>query len=706
MSDKYGYRYKLEGMDCADCAINLEETLNARPDGKTCALVNFTTNTLITNHEDVEELNQMIKKIDPNVRAVLKDDFGSDNEQSKTGYAWLNRKLALIIVSFVLLILGVTINDAHGWQIKWGLYLSAYLLVGFKVIKKATLSIFHNTNFLNEQFLMVLATVGAFAINELSEGVAVMLFYSLGEYLQELAVNKSRREISAILKIRPDKATRLDEQGNEEIVNPRKIKPGEIIVVKVGERVPLDGKIIKGTTQMDTSALTGESRPRKIGKGEVIPSGVINLSQVVNIEVQSEFEESTVSKILRLVEMTSARKAKTELFITKFARYYVPFVVISALLIAFIPPLILSEPITKWVYRALVLLVISCPCALVISVPLSYFAGVGKSSTEGVLIKGSSYLEALSSTKIVAFDKTGTITYGKFKVSKVTPYGSFTRQEVLEKAALAEIQSNHPIALSIKGLYGQDLKPKKIESYTELHALGVITEIDGEELIVGNDRILHQAGIVHEPHLCTIKGTVVHLAIDRKYAGYLIIEDQVKKGMKKVVSNLKKKDIKLVMLTGDHQDVAMKVAEEIGFTEEDKIYSELLPWHKVELVEELLSEKKENETLVFVGDGINDAPVLARADIGVAMGGLGSDAAVEAADVVLMGDKPEQLVKAIDIAQATKKIVWQNIFMAIGIKVAVMGLGIVGLATMWEAVFADVGVTLITVANSLRLLKK
>jgi len=546
---------------------------------------------------------------------------------------------------------------------------------------------------------MTVATIGAFGIGEFPEAVAVMLFYQIGELFQSYAVDKSRKSISNLMDIRPDFAN-VERNGTLEKLEPDDVKIGEIIIVKPGEKVPLDGRIIEGKSTLDTKALTGESLPREVTEGEEIISGSINLNSVIKIQVTKKYEESTVSKILDLVENASSRKSKSENFITKFAQYYTPIVVIIAAILAILPPLIIKDALfSDWLYRALSFLVVSCPCALVISIPLSFFGGIGGASKKGILIKGSNYLEQLANAEIMVFDKTGTLTEGIFEVQKIKAIG-ISEKELLKIAAYSENYSNHPISVSVKKAYQEKIDEKQIVKTEELPGFGIMAKIAEQEVLVGNEKLMNQNQI--EFAKCDEIGTILHVAIDKKYAGYIVIADKIKQDSIKAIQELKKNRIKqTVMLTGDRKDVGEEVARKLGL---DKIYTELLPDGKVAKVESLLKEKSTKGKLAFVGDGINDAPVLAISDIGIAMGGLGSDAAIEAADIVLMTDEPSKIVEAIQVSKKTMKIVKENIVFAIFVKVLVLGLSACGLSTMWEAVFADVGVSIIAILNALRVL--
>ena len=580
---------------------------------------------------------------------------------------------------------------------KLAVFLAVYAIIGGDILLKAGRNILHGQVF-DENFLMAAATVGAFCLREYPEGVAVMLFYQVGEWFQSYAVSKSRRSISDLMDIRPDFAI-VVRDGQPVQVDPEEVQVGETIVVKPGERIPLDGVVTEGVSSIDTAALTGESVPRDIQAGQEIISGCINQTGRLTIRVTKEFGQSTVAKILELVENAGDKKSKSENFITKFARYYTPVVVIAAVLLAVLPPLLLGQEFSTWVERALTFLVISCPCALVISIPLSFFGGIGGASKSGVLVKGSNYLEALADTEVVVFDKTGTLTKGTFAVSKIQPV-EMTAEELLEAAAYAEDNSNHPIAVSIKKAYGREVDSSRITGIEEIAGHGVKAVINGKEILAGNVKLMQKENIPYTP--AEPAGTIVHLAMEGNYAGYLCIEDEIKEDSRQAVRDLKAAGIKkTVMLTGDADSVGRKVAGELKL---DQAYTELLPADKVMRMEELMREKSAKGKLAFVGDGINDAPVLARADIGIAMGGLGSDAAIEAADVVIMTDEPSKIAKVMKISQKTLRIVRQNIILALGVKGIVLILGAFGLASMWAAVFSDVGVSVIAILNAIRAL--
>lgn len=603
-----------------------------------------------------------------------------------------------IIISAILFVLALVIPFSNEW-INNGLFIISYLVVGCEILKKAVRNIFRGKVF-DENFLMAVATIGAFAIGEFPEAVAVMLFYQVGELFQSYAVDKSRKSIASLMDIRPDYAN-IEKDGKIEKVDPDEVKIGDIIIVKTGEKIPLDGVVVEGRSSLDTMALTGESVPRVVKTEDEVLSGCINKDGLLKIRVTKEFGESTVSKILDLVENASSKKSKSENFITKFAKYYTPTVVIIAVLLAFIPPIILKDfnAFSVWLYRALSFLVVSCPCALVISIPLSFFGGIGGASKMGILIKGSNYLEALANTETVVFDKTGTLTEGIFEVQDIYAEG-IEKDELLRIVAHAENYSNHPIAKSVKKAYNKEIDENIIKNPQELSGKGIWARIDEKDILVGNEKLMLEEKIDFKK--CDEVGTILYVAIDKKYVGYVLIADKIKQDSPKTIRELKAMNIKeTVMLTGDKKEVGEYVAKKLNM---DKVYTELLPDGKVEKVEELLKQKSENGKLVFVGDGINDAPVLTISDIGVAMGGLGSDAAIEAADIVIMTDETSKISKAINLSKKTMRIVRENIIFAIFVKIAVLVLTAFGASTMWEAVFADVGVSVIAIINALRML--
>lgn len=609
----------------------------------------------------------------------------------------MTKRLWRIIIGAAVLATAVLLSLNNEW-LQIALFIISYIIVGGDVVKRAVKNIFKGQVF-DENFLMSIATIGAFFIGEYPEGVAVMLFYQVGELFQSYAVGKSRKSIASLMDIRPDYAN--VKKGDELVkVDPDEVQIGDIIVIKAGEKIPLDGKVIEGSSMIDTSALTGESVPREVEVGSDILSGCININGVITAEVTKEFGESTVSKILDLVENASSKKSNSEQFITKFARYYTPVVVIIAVFLAIIPPLVIDgATFSDWIYRALAFLVVSCPCALVISIPLSFFGGIGGASKKGVLVKGSNYLEALAETEIVVFDKTGTLTKGVFNVQEIHPEG-VSKEELLELTAHAESYSNHPISFSLKRAYSKEIDNGRISDVEEISGHGVIATVDGKKVMAGNIKLMKMMDIPYFKG--ELIGTIVHVAVNNKYIGYIVIADEVKEDSAQAIKELKAANIKqTVMLTGDNKSIGSKVAKELGL---DKVYAELLPADKVEKLEELFSQKSKKGKLAFVGDGINDAPVLARADIGIAMGGLGSDAAIEAADVVIMTDEPSKIATTMKISKKTLKIAHQNIVFAIGIKIIVLILSAFGITTMWAAIFADVGVTIIAVLNAFRAL--
>ncbi|MDZ4877871.1 MAG: Zinc-transporting ATPase [Chroococcidiopsis cubana SAG 39.79] len=616
----------------------------------------------------------------------------------------LKAELAPVILVVILFTLGLIFEkQLHGTPYSVGEYLvfiPAYLLSGWNVLTSAGRNILRGRVF-DENFLMTIATLGAIAIHQLPEAVAVMLFFRVGELFQEFAVGRSKRSIKSLLEFRPDYAN-LKTSGEVKKVSPDEIAVGDIIIVKPGEKIPLDGKIVEGEAQLDTSALTGESVPRTAKVGDSVLAGTIDKTGVLTIEVSKLFGESSVSKILDLVQNATSKKSESEKFITQFARYYTPVVVFLSLGVAILPPLFIAGADRyQWVYRALILLVISCPCGLVISIPLGYFGGVGGAAKRGILVKGSTFLDTLTSVKTVVFDKTGTLTKGVFKVAQIVPKNGFTQDELLQLAAEVESHSNHPVAESIREAYGKKIDDSQVEAYEEIAGHGIRALVRNQLVIAGNDRLLHRENISHDD--CNIEGTVVHLAVDKGYAGYIVIADELKDDAFQAIQALKKQGVEqTVMLTGDNRAVAERVAQNLGL---DSYYAELLPEGKVEAIEKLILQSEKNSKVVFVGDGINDAPVIARADVGMAMGGLGSDAAIETADVVIMTDAPSKVAEAIKTGKKTRQIVWQNIILAMSVKGVFILLGVFGLATLWEAVFADVGVALLAILNASRVLR-
>ena len=610
----------------------------------------------------------------------------------------MEKRAIKIIISVVLFFIALLIQFENQ-LINNIIYIISYVIVGLDIVKKAIRNIKRGKVF-DENFLMTVATIGAFGVGEFPEAVAVMLFYQIGELFQSYAVDKSRKSISSLMEIRPDFAN-VERDGKIQKVDPEDVKIHEKIIVKPGEKIPLDGYIVEGKSSIDTKALTGESIPKDVAEKDEVLSGTINLNGVIKIEVTKEFGESTVSKILDLVENASSKKSKSENFISKFAKYYTLTVVIIAVILAIFPPIIMeNQTFSDWIYRALSFLVVSCPCALVISIPLSFFGGIGGASKMGILIKGSNYLEGLASTETIVFDKTGTLTEGVFEVQKVEAI-DITKEELLKITAYSENYSNHPISLSVKKAYNKEIDEKKIVKTQEIPGLGIIAKIEDKEVLVGNEKLMNEYKIKYTES--NDIGTILYVAIEKKFAGFIVISDKIKEDSKKAIKDLKKNNIKqTVMLTGDRKEVGESVAKELGI---DKVYTELLPDGKVEKVESLIKEKGKTSKIAFVGDGINDSPVLAISDIGIAMGGVGSDAAIEAADIVLMTDEPSKIVDAIHLSKKTMRIVKENIVFAIFIKVLVLILSAIGISTMWEAVFADVGVSIIAILNALRVLR-
>lgn len=695
----------LEGLCCGNCAAKIERESN-KIDGVKSALVDYVATTLIMEidnpsklEEIIRKVKEIVKRIEPDVKVVVMEgkdkNAAKEKEDKEESNKW---EIIRFISGAAIFAIGAALKLDN--YIELLLFLTSYLLVGGEVVLRAVKNIRRGQVF-DENFLMGIATIGAFAIGDYAEGVAVMLFYQLGEMFQDMAVNRSRRSIASLMDIRPDFANlKLGDEIKK--VAPEEVSIGSLIIVKPGEKVPLDGKIIEGRSMVDTSALTGESVPREVTAGDNVLGGVINKNGLLTIRVEKEFGDSTVAKILDLVQNASSKKAPTENFITKFARYYTPAVVFAAAALAVIPPLVIEgATFSQWLYRALSFLVVSCPCALVISIPLGFFGGIGGASKKGILVKGGNYLEALNNAEVVVFDKTGTLTKGVFKVTEVKPQGSISKAELLSYAAHAESYSNHPIATSIVNAFGKEIAKDTIENYEEIPGHGVKVKISGNEVLAGSYKLMKKENISYE--MVETVGTVVHVAIDKSYAGYIVISDELKEDSAKAIKTLKALGIKkTVMLTGDNKTVGMKVAETLGL---DEVYAELLPDQKVEKLELLDKQKSSKGKLIFVGDGINDAPVLARADIGMAMGGVGSDAAIEAADVVIMTDEPSKIAEAIRVARKTRSIVMQNIVFALGIKLILLVLVALGLGTMWEAVFGDVGVALIAVLNSMRAMK-
>ncbi|MHC1683920.1 MAG: heavy metal translocating P-type ATPase [Clostridiaceae bacterium] len=694
----------LNGLCCANCAGKIERESN-KIDGVQTAVVDFVTKKLIfeiDNHNKVntviDEAKKIVKRIEPDVKVEEIDNKVRNIKSEKDEEENNKGEIIRLVIGASIFIVAIIAKLSFYPELI--LFLISYILVGGEVILKACKNIARGEVF-DENFLMGIATIGAFAIGEFPEGVAVMLFYQIGELFQDMAVDRSRKSIESLMDIRPDFA---NIKKNNEItkVSPEEVSVGDIIIVKPGEKVPLDGKVIQGVSMIDTSALTGESIPREVSIDDNVLGGVINKNGLLEIEVTKEFGDSTIAKILDLVQNASSKKAPTENFITKFARYYTPAVVFSALALAILPPLLIEgATFSEWAYRALAFLVVSCPCALVVSIPLGFFGGIGGASKNGILVKGGNYLEALNNVEMVVFDKTGTLTKGVFKVTEIKPEEGIEEDQVIGYAALAESFSNHPIATSILKAYNKEIDRDLIKDYEEIYGHGVKVSIKGKEVLVGNYKLMKKENIAYRE--VESIGTVVHVAVDKKYFGYLTISDEIKEDSAKAIKALKEAGVKkIVMLTGDNKTVGFKVAEKLKL---DEVYAELLPDEKVEKVELLSKEISSKGKLVFVGDGINDAPVLARADIGIAMGGIGSDAAIEAADVVIMTDEPSKIATAIKIAKKTRVIVMQNIVFALAVKGLILILVALGMGTMWEAVFGDVGVALIAVLNAMRAMK-
>ena len=704
-------KYLLKGLDCPNCSAKIEKEVGEL-EGVALSEVNLMKQTLTVSmdHNKAASMLDMVTTIvhshepDVEVSEQKADTSVAPDKKEKTPvYSDDDKKLTIRLISGAVIYavgMGLTLFGHVSLPVELGVLIVAYIILGWDVVWQAVKNITRGQIF-DEHFLMSLSTIGAFAIGEYPEAVAVMLFYQVGEFFQSLAVKRSRKSISDLMDIRPDSAT-VRRNGELVVVAPETVSIGELIVVKPGEKIPLDGIVTEGESMLDTRALTGESVPRSIRKGEEALSGCVNQSGVLTIKVTKSFGESTVTKIIDLVENASSRKAPTENFITTFARYYTPIVVGMAAILAIIPPVILGGGWSEWLRRGFVFLIVSCPCALVISIPLTFFGGIGAASKRGVLVKGSNYLEALNKVSIVVFDKTGTLTKGVFKVVDITVEFGFTKEQVLEYAAQAESYSNHPIAKSIQEAFGKTIDQSVLSGYEEISGHGIRVLIGGKRVLAGNSKLMDSEEVSYAA--CQSAGTKVYIAVDGRYAGCIVIADEVKDDSQNAIASLKKIGVeKTVMLTGDDEKIGKAVAEQLGL---DEYYAQLLPDQKVEKLEYLDQHKTKGSKLAFVGDGINDAPVLARADVGIAMGGLGSDAAIEAADVVLMTDEPSKLVDAIDVAKATKRIVMQNIIIALGIKSVFLILGALGIAGMWEAVFGDVGVTIIAVLNAMRILKK
>lgn len=695
-------QFYLEGLCCANCAAKIENKVNELEEIETANLDFVTKKLTVQIYEKCDaELTQnkivgIVKNIEDEVK-VIDIDKSSDHEEEEEETS----KADIIRFGIGVLIFIVAYAFKLPKTIDIILYVVSYIVVGGDVLLRSIKNIGKGQIF-DENFLMAVATIGAFAIKEYPEAVSVMIFYQIGEFLQDAAVEKSRKSISALMDIKPQFANLIRDEKVLK-VSPDEVLVEDIILVKPGEKIPLDGLVVEGESMLDTSAVTGEAVPRRVESQSEVFSGSINKEGLLKVKVTKIFKDSTVSKILDLVENAASKKAVTEKFITKFARYYTPTVVCIALILAIVPPLVIKDAVfSSWIYRALVFLVASCPCAIILSVPLSFFGGIGSASKKGILVKGGNYIEALKNIDTVVFDKTGTLTEGKFNVNKIQTYNDFSKDELLEYAAYVESFSNHPIALSICSAYGKNIEKSSITNYKEVSGFGVQAEISGKAACIGNANFMKQNKVdVSKVNLDEVFGTVVHAAVDGVYAGYIVISDNIKKDTIKAIEQLKSIGIKTVMLTGDSKKPASIVASKIGI---DEVFSELLPQDKVQKIEEMYSKKPDSK-IAFVGDGINDAPVLARADVGISMGSVGSDAAVEASDVVIMNDELHKIYTAIKIAKKTNRVVWQNIVFAIGVKVIVLVLGALGYANIWEAVFADTGVSLIAVVNSLRVLK-
>ena len=705
------FKLTLKDLNCAGCAGKIEEKTNALSEVKEATL-NFTVKTLAVKLNDAKDIDKVKKeirdiifKLEPDVKVIDELEINYDEEieisEEPKEFKVESSLNVFNITRFVIGVILFLVAQLSGFsdKVNDGIFVVSYVILGYPTVWKAVKNIFRAKNIFDENFLMTIASIGAFLIGEHPEAVAVIMFYEIGEMFQGYAVNNSRKSISSLMDIKPDFA-RVIRDNEEKTISPYGVKVDEIILVRAGERVPLDGVLIEGNTSLDTSALTGESVPRTARLNDEVLAGCINLNGVIKLRVVNIFKESTLSKILELVENAGNKKAPTEKFVTKFSRYYTPVVVIIAAMLAIVPPFILQDGSFKeWIERGLVFLVVSCPCALVVSIPLGFFGGIGAASKNGILIKGGNYLEALNSVKTVVFDKTGTLTEGKFKVLDIKPTG-MEKEELLELAAYSEYLSNHPIAKSILEEFKGKINKDIITDYEEIAGRGISLNISDKKVLAGNAKLMIENNISYFE--INEVGTIIYFAVDGEFVGSILIGDKIKDDSREAIKKLKALGIKTVMLTGDNKKAGEIVGKELGL---DEIYTELLPQDKVERLENILSNKKEKENVIFVGDGINDAPVLARADIGIAMGGVGSDAAIEAADVVIMKDEPSKIIDAIKIAKRTRKIVWQNIIFALGIKLIVLVFAAGGMATMWEAVFADVGVAILAVLNAMRVLR-
>jgi Cd2+/Zn2+-exporting ATPase len=700
-------KFRLENVDCATCAARIEREL-LKTEGVEAATLDFATLTLRIKAADIPKAVAAVRRIEPNVKIAAASQEFEAEDSAATEATGFKKQIGVIAIAGIIFAVHLVFEDRlyQGLWV-WVAYptvISAYLLAGWRVFKGA-LQTLRRGQFFDENVLMVVATLGAMAIHALSEAVGVMLFFKIGELLQEVAVSRSRRSVRGLLAARPNRALLKTQEGLKETA-PERVKIGDIILVRPGEKIALDGRVVAGVSQVDTSPLTGEPVPVRVRPGDPVMAGCINAASALTIRVEKPFEASSIARVLELVESATSRKAATEKFITTFARYYTPVVVAIAVAIALLPPLILADALfSTWIYRALVLLVISCPCALVVSIPLGYFGGIGRASRRGILVKGSLFIDVLAKVKTVVFDKTGTLTQGVFKVDRVVSADGFTSEQVLQMAAAAEFHSDHPIAKSIVAAVketGSAIDASRISDHVAIPGKGVAAVYDGKNIAVGNDALLHEKEIDHGR--CVFDGTVVHVVVDGQYAGHIRIGDLLKPDAKQAVARLRSRGVsKLVMLTGDNACAAQSVATALGL---DRFHAELLPEDKVRVLEEIIAEAPKNEKVAFVGDGINDAPVLARADVGVAMGALGSDAAIETADVVLMTDAPSKMAEAVGIAKNTRKIVVQNIALALFIKGVFLSFGAFGLATMWEAVFADMGTALLALLNATRAFRE
>lgn len=695
-------KYILENLDCAHCAAFIESVVKALPYVESVS-IDFSTQSMLISTSDMQGVISTIGALEPGITVKTHTPDRPATSEKPTEYAF-HREMILLVIALIFIataLFGKFISPIFSDTMSLVLFITAYLIVGWNVLYDAIRSIGKGTLF-NENFLMTIATVGAFIINAPAEAVSVMVFFKIGELFQERALHSSRRSIKALLEVRPDYANLLINDEVHEVA-PEIVEVGALVVVKPGEKIPLDGIVVKGDSLIDSAPLTGESRPTSVHPNDSVLAGTINTTGMLTVKVSRPYGESSIAKILDLVENATHKKAKAEKFMTTFARYYTPAIVVLALMIAFLPPLLFADATLRdWVYKALVVLVISCPCALVISIPLGYFGGIGAASKHGILVKGSAFLDTLTRLRTIVFDKTGTLTHGSFTVTAVTPLNGFTENDLVHYAAYAEAHSSHPIARCIIDYYGKSIDTAKINSHKEISGFGVTATMNDTTVMVGNDRLLHEYDIPHDQ--CHFDSTVAHVVINNTYAGYILIGDSLKDTTVKALDRLRNQGIsRLIMLSGDNEFSVRATAKDLGISE---YYADLLPENKVELLERILLEQPDKHNVAFVGDGINDAPVLTRADVGIAMGALGSDAAVETADIVLMDDSVEKVADAIDIARRTRMIVMQNIVMALTVKIAFVILGLVGVSGMWEAVFADVGVALLAIVNAMRVAKQ